>query len=61
LLPSSCWFVAWFTFRFWRWIWHVPSKRRLTFNGLHGVIPKNIVFLIFLYVVEEITQLDPYI
>jgi hypothetical protein len=27
----------------WRWRWYVPPKRRLTFNGLDGVMSKNIV------------------
>jgi hypothetical protein len=25
----------------WRWRWHVPPKRRLTFNWLHGVISQK--------------------
>jgi hypothetical protein len=33
-------FLLW-RIRPWRWRWHVPSKRRLTFNELHGVISKN--------------------
>jgi hypothetical protein len=30
----------------WRWRRHVPPKRRLIFNGLQGVIPRKIEFLI---------------
>jgi hypothetical protein len=30
----------------WRWWWHVPSKRRLTFNGLHGIISLKIELLL---------------
>jgi hypothetical protein len=37
LLSASCWFLAWFTFQPWRW-WHISPKRRLTFEGLHGII-----------------------
>jgi hypothetical protein len=38
---SSTWLIP----RPWRWRWHVPPKRRLTFNGLHGVIPQKIRLL----------------
>jgi hypothetical protein len=30
----------------WQAEWYVPSKRRLTFNGLHGVISENILLFI---------------
>jgi hypothetical protein len=36
-LPSR-WFLIWLIFRPWRWRRYVPSKRRLTLNGLHGVL-----------------------
>jgi hypothetical protein len=47
ITPSAChllsrWFLAWLILRPWRWRQHVPSKRRLTFNGLHGVISQKI-------------------
>jgi hypothetical protein len=42
LLPASCWFLAWLTLQPWRCRRHVPPKRRLTCNGLHGVISQNI-------------------
>jgi hypothetical protein len=32
------WLIAWLIFRPWRWKRHVPPKRRLTFDGLHGII-----------------------
>jgi hypothetical protein len=38
----SRWFLAWFILRPWRRRRHVPPKRRLTFNGLHGVISQKI-------------------
>jgi hypothetical protein len=38
LLPASWWFLAWLILQPWRRKWHLPPKRRLTFNGLHGVI-----------------------
>jgi hypothetical protein len=38
----SRWFLAWLILRPWRWRWHVPSKRLLTFNRLHGFLSKNI-------------------
>jgi hypothetical protein len=41
LLPASSWFLAWLYLRPWRLKWHVPPKRRLTFNGLHGVISQK--------------------
>jgi hypothetical protein len=37
LLPASCWFLAWLIFWPWRWRRHVHPKRRLIFNGLHGI------------------------
>jgi ferredoxin-thioredoxin reductase catalytic subunit len=33
----SCWFLASLILRPRRWVQHVPPKRRLTFNVLHGV------------------------
>jgi hypothetical protein len=41
LLPASLWFLTWLILRSWSWRWHVPPKRRLTFNGLHGVISQK--------------------
>jgi hypothetical protein len=40
------WFLARLIFRPWRWWRYVPPKRRLTFNGLHGVISQKIVLFI---------------
>jgi hypothetical protein len=34
-------FFPWLILRLWRWRRHVPPKRRLTFNGLHGVISRK--------------------
>jgi hypothetical protein len=39
LLSASCWILAWLILRTWT---HIPPKRLLTFNGLHGVIFQNI-------------------
>jgi hypothetical protein len=41
LLPSSRLFLAWLIIRPWGWMRHVPPKRRLTCNGLHGVISQK--------------------
>jgi hypothetical protein len=38
LLPSSCWFLIWYTLLYWRWTRYDPPKCRLTFNGLHAVM-----------------------
>jgi hypothetical protein len=46
LLPVSCWILAWLTLRPWRWRRHVPPKRRLSSNGLHGVISQKIELFI---------------
>jgi hypothetical protein len=35
-LKFSYWFLVRLILRLWRWRGHVPPKRRLTFNGLHG-------------------------
>jgi hypothetical protein len=40
MLPASYWFLAWLTHKRRRWGRHVPSKRLLTFNGLHVVSQK---------------------
>jgi hypothetical protein len=34
----SGWFLACLIFRPWKWRRYIPPKRRLTLNGLHGVI-----------------------
>jgi hypothetical protein len=44
LLSASCWFLAWFSLRPWRWRTHVPLKRRLTFNGPRGVVSTRQTF-----------------
>jgi hypothetical protein len=38
MLPASPWFLVWLILRAWRFRWHVPPKRQLSFNGQHGVI-----------------------
>jgi hypothetical protein len=43
--PASCWSLAWLSLRPWMW-WHVTPRRRLTFNGLHGVISQKIELFI---------------
>jgi hypothetical protein len=35
-----------------RWSWQVPPKRRLTFNGLHGVISQKIVLLLTFFMLK---------
>jgi hypothetical protein len=35
------WFLVRLILRPWRWRWHVPPERRLTFNGIHGVISRK--------------------
>jgi hypothetical protein len=42
----SHWFLSWLILRTWRWGRHVSPKRRLAFNGLHGVISQKIVLFI---------------
>jgi hypothetical protein len=42
LLRASRSFLAWIILLPWRERWHVPPKRRLTFNGLHGVMSQKI-------------------
>jgi hypothetical protein len=41
LLPALCFFSAWLILRPWRLRRHVPLKRRLSFNRLHGVLSQN--------------------
>jgi hypothetical protein len=41
-LPDWWRFLAWLILQPWRWRRHVPPKRRLTFNGLHGVLSQKI-------------------
>jgi hypothetical protein len=42
----SRWAPARLIFRPWKWKRYVPSKRRLTLNGLHGVISQTMVLFI---------------
>jgi hypothetical protein len=44
-VPASCRFLA-LTLRQWRWRWHISSKRRLTFTGLHGYISHTTEFFV---------------
>jgi hypothetical protein len=37
-------FFAWLILRHWRWRRHIPLKRRLTFNRLHGITAQKIEF-----------------
>jgi hypothetical protein len=53
LLPR--WYLAWLILRPWAWRRHVPPKRRLTFNGLHGVISQKIV----LFIATGVTTSNP--
>jgi hypothetical protein len=43
LLHAGFWFLARLILRPWRWRWHVPLQRRLTFNRLptHCCIPED--------------------
>jgi hypothetical protein len=41
---SACHLIAWLILRHWWWRRHVPPKRRLTFNGLQGVISQTMEF-----------------
>jgi hypothetical protein len=43
LSTASRWLLARLILRPWRWRRYVPPKRRLTFNGLHGVISQKMV------------------
>jgi hypothetical protein len=45
-LSASCWFLAWLNLRPWRRRRYVPPRRRVTFNGLHGVISQKTEFFI---------------
>jgi hypothetical protein len=42
LFRRLCCIIAWITLSLWKWRWHVPSKRLLTFNALRVVISKKI-------------------
>jgi hypothetical protein len=42
ILGSSASFISWHILRPYRWKRHVHPKRRLNFNGLHGVISQKI-------------------
>jgi hypothetical protein len=41
---ATCWSLARVILRFCRWRRHVPPKRRLTFNGLHGFTSQKTQF-----------------
>jgi hypothetical protein len=42
MLPASFLFLAWLILLLSIWRQHVPPKRQLTSNGLHGVISRKI-------------------
>jgi hypothetical protein len=48
----SRWYLARLILRPWRFRWYVHPKRRLTLNGLHGVISQKIVLFEILAVFE---------
>jgi hypothetical protein len=50
LLPASHWFLAWLVLRPWRLWLHVPPNRRLTFNGLHGILSQKIELFNFFFI-----------
>jgi hypothetical protein len=43
LQPASPWYLARLILQTWRWKRYVPPKRRLTFNGLHGLSSRKTV------------------
>jgi hypothetical protein len=45
----SCWFLARFILRPWRWSRTVPLKCTLTFNGLQGFQSQKVGLWIFIY------------
>jgi hypothetical protein len=45
LLLALFWFLSLLIFGHWGWRWHAPTKRGLTFNRLHGVIPEDRILL----------------
>jgi hypothetical protein len=47
-LSASCQFLAWLTLRPWRWKWHIPPERWLTFSELHSVNFLKIELFFFL-------------
>jgi hypothetical protein len=49
--PLSAEGAAWYLLR------HVPPKRQLTFNGLHGVISKNIIIIIIIIIIIYLTAI----
>jgi hypothetical protein len=47
-LTASGMFLVWLILRYWRWVWHIPPKRRLTSNGIYGITSQKIRLLISL-------------
>jgi hypothetical protein len=46
----SRWFFVWLFLWLWRWRRRILPKRRLTYNGLHGIISQTIIpFKLFFY------------
>jgi hypothetical protein len=45
-LCFSYMFLAWLILRPWWWKWQAHPKRRLNFNGLHGIVPQRIKLVI---------------
>jgi hypothetical protein len=46
LLSASCWFLAWLILRPCKCRRHVPPKRQLIFNGLHGAMSHKVELFI---------------
>jgi hypothetical protein len=52
LLSGSCWSLAWLTLQPLTFSRHIPPKRRLMFNGQHGVVSqKTEVFIIIVVII----------
>jgi hypothetical protein len=41
LLPTSCWFLAWFTIQPWEWRWYVLPKRGRLSTGYTALYPRR--------------------
>jgi hypothetical protein len=52
--PTSCWNLSWPTLHPWRRRRHIPPKRLLIFNELHGVISQNMVLFDLSVLLEHV-------
>jgi hypothetical protein len=61
---DSCWFLAWINFQPWELRRYIPSKHRVTFNGVHGLIFQKTEFFSVtacLFFIRKFSEPSPFV